>query len=297
MNYYLCNITVKDSTVKELFRISGLNNVPYGSLNKLPNGHFEFLNILLKQKDINFTENKTLNGWDLMCDKIYSQSEDSLIYTLLKLIEKMLNKNKTPKYKNMSINDFLEKTNFDVFMTAKITDDDFDIFYTDGSSENISGKPSGYASILLTDDENLTLTKKYDYLTEKEKSYIIYSGGIESGTNNMAEMKAVQTALENMTDKNIQVILADSDLSMKIFREYYKTWKNNNWIKPDKKAPANLDILLESVKLLEESNKIILFGWVPGHEKDAFGTIVHPFNFLCDEVAKNEKEKIINRKH
>ncbi|NIA05982.1 MAG: ribonuclease HI, partial [Proteobacteria bacterium] len=61
-----------------------------------------------------------------------------------------------------------------------------------------------------------------------------------------------------------------------ICRGWAKTWRQNGWIKSDKKPAVNPDLWAELLDLVAGLN--ITFKWVKGHAG-------HPLNERCDELA------------
>lgn len=124
--------------------------------------------------------------------------------------------------------------------------------YTDGSSLGNPG-PSGWASIILEDDE-----------TE-----IILSGNDKYSTNNRMELLAIIKGIEFVCENNI-IIYSDSKLSINCSKRIWKRKKN-----------------LDLWKLYDKvsQNKDIKFIWVKGHNGDKY-------NVMADKIAKEEAKKI-----
>jgi len=154
-----------------------------------------------------------------------------------------------------------------------------DIIYSDGSSSK-NNAAAGYGVCkLLEESTNGT----YDSFTGKFWTYTTYSGRIENGTNNIGELSGVKAAIINSGEKPIQIIISDNIYSIKSFREYVYTWKNNGWLAYNKKPIKNKELIQEIYSELSKksSEKIILFKWTKGHAGDSF-------NEICDKIAKKE---------
>jgi len=168
-----------------------------------------------------------------------------------------------------------EKLFLDISVLGKITDTEFDIIYSDGSFKKSTNEASyGVAKLLKEDNRGLL-----DMFTERLYTYQEISGKVQDGTNNIGELNGLKHAVKNFSDKKYQIIISDSEYSIKVFREWYYTWKNNDFKTHAKKEIKNKELIQEIYKLAEDSNTIILFKWTKGHAKN-------PFNELCDELAK-----------
>jgi ribonuclease HI len=170
----------------------------------------------------------------------------------------------------------LNKIFLEISIFAEINDSKIDITYTDGSFKKDRNEASYSTVKLLQEDPNGVL----DEFTNKKFIYQGLSGRIQNGTNNIGELTGIKTAVENFGDKKYQLIISDSEYGVKVFREWYYTWKNNNFKNYAKKEVANKELIQEIYNLLKSANKIILFKWTKGHNDNSF-------NEICDELAKN----------
>ncbi len=134
------------------------------------------------------------------------------------------------------------------------------IIYTDGGSSSNPG-PGGFGVVQI-------------YSNEKKE----ISGGFRLTTNNRMELMGVIVALRNLEYKNIPVkIYTDSRYVVNgITKGWAKSWRNNNWIKSDKKPAVNQDLWSELLDLVEPLK--VTFIWVKGHAGN-------PLNERCDELA------------
>ena len=169
------------------------------------------------------------------------------------------------------------KFTFDFITT--IDDSKFDIFYSDGSSSK-SENAASYATIKLLEESN-DEDALYEDLTQKTFKTQVFSGRIDSGTNNIGELTGVKTAIINRGNKQFQILVSDSEYSLKCFREWIYNWKQNGYKGANRKEILNCDLIKSIQAELETSNKIYLFKWTKGHVKTVL-------NEKCDEIAKGE---------
>lgn len=111
------------------------------------------------------------------------------------------------------------------------------IIHTDGSCHGNPGK-GGYAAIL-------------QYKTSEK---IIQGVSVDTTTSQRMELTAVVEALKTLNQPCNVVLNSDSQLVVKGIREWMPNWKANNWVKPDGKQPAHLDLWQELDKLISVHN-------------------------------------------
>jgi ribonuclease HI len=154
---------------------------------------------------------------------------------------------------------------------------DLDIFYTDGSYKDATKTASYACCKLLETDKNKEILM--DDFSKTLYSYDMKTNSIPNGTNNIGELTGLKIASENFGGNTYQVIISDSIYSIKSFREWYYNWKNNGFRNAANKEIANKDLIESTYSSLNNKNKIVLFKWTRGHNKDYF-------NELCDKTAK-----------
>ena len=134
------------------------------------------------------------------------------------------------------------------------------IIYTDGGSLGNPG-PGGYGIVKIYGDSI-------------EEIY----GGFRLTTNNRMELMGVIAALRILKEKDQKItIYTDSSYVVNgITKGWAKSWRKNNWIKPDKKPAINSDLWGELLDLIEPLK--INFVWVKGHAGNKY-------NERCDELA------------
>lgn len=137
--------------------------------------------------------------------------------------------------------------------------------YTDGSCLNNPG-PGGWAAILVWGEH------------EKE-----LCGGEADTTNNRMELMAAIMALEALTRPVEVTLTSDSTYLKDGITKWINGWKKNGWKTAAKKPVANQDLWMRLDEAIKPHN--ITWAWVKGHAG-------HPMNERCDELARNEAEKI-----
>lgn len=139
--------------------------------------------------------------------------------------------------------------------------------YTDGACSGNPG-PGGYGAIL-----------KYDGHIKE------LSGGEADTTNNRMELLGVIKALEVLKFPCKVILTTDSKyVADSVTNGWAKKWKQNNWIKSDKKKALNVDLWEKLLALLDVHD--VTFNWVKGHAG-------HPENERCDRLAVMERDKFI----
>ncbi len=138
------------------------------------------------------------------------------------------------------------------------------IIHTDGACKGNPG-PGGYAAILRYGD--------------KEK---VLSGGEKETTNNRMELTAVIAALSALKEPCEVELHSDSKYVVDALQNgWAKKWRENGWVKPDKKKALNPD-LWEKLLALCGAHHVSLV-WVKGHNGD-------PDNERCDKLATDRAD-------
>ncbi len=131
--------------------------------------------------------------------------------------------------------------------------------FTDGACSGNPG-PGGYGAILRYGEHIKEL-----------------SGGEEQTTNNRMELTAVIVALSALKEPCLVILTTDSKYVVDgIEKGWAKSWRENGWVKKDKKPALNPDLWGKLLDLLEIHE--VKFNWVKGHAG-------HPENERCDELA------------
>ena len=132
--------------------------------------------------------------------------------------------------------------------------------YSDGSSLGNPG-PGGYGGILE--------------FKGKRKEYF---GGEEETTNNRMELRGVIEGLKLLKEPCDVEVVSDSSYVVKAINEWL-----DSWVRRDFKKVKNVDLWKA---YLEAAAPHHVHGtWVRGHDG-------HPENERCDELARNEAERI-----
>lgn len=146
-------------------------------------------------------------------------------------------------------------------------------FFTDGACSGNPG-PGGWAIVKL-DNESVQC----------------FSGGEVETTNNRMELKAVVTAMRNISkldEKEKYEIHSDSAYVVNAIKnEWIKRWQLNGWKTSRKEEVKNQDLwkeLLELQKGLKSLGFKVKFVKVKGHSGNMF-------NEMADKLAKEETQK------
>ncbi len=132
--------------------------------------------------------------------------------------------------------------------------------YTDGGSINNPG-PGGYGAVIIMDGNQQEFT-----------------GGYRLTTNNRMELMGCIVALKNLKspDKPVALYSDSSYVVNGINKGWAAKWRQNGWLKSDKRPAINPDLWDELLTLIARFN--IRFNWVKGHAGN-------PLNERCDELA------------
>ncbi len=137
--------------------------------------------------------------------------------------------------------------------------------YSDGSSLGNPG-PGGWGTIL-------------DYKGNTKE----LSGGNSNTTNNQMELTGVIQGLKALKEPCNVKIVSDSKYVVQAINEWLVNWIRNNWRTAGKKPVKNLELWQEYVEVSKPHR--IEATWVKGHAG-------HPENERCDELARNEAERL-----
>ncbi|MHC1786157.1 MAG: ribonuclease HI [Christensenellales bacterium] len=139
--------------------------------------------------------------------------------------------------------------------------------YTDGACSGNPG-PGGWAAIL-----------KFG-VHEKE-----LSGNMHLTTNNRMELFAVISALGALKEPCQVEVFSDSTYVVHAFeKNWIEAWQKRGWKTTENKPVENQD--LWKLLLLTMRKHEVKFFKVPAHQD-------HPQNNRCDELAKEEVQKVI----
>lgn len=181
----------------------------------------------------------------------------------------------TPDSKSIS------QLNISIDFVREIDDTDMNIFYTDGSFKKETEEASFACFQLLEElnQTNISQTSAMDDYTGKIFCYNKLSGVISDGTNNIGELTGIKTAVDNFGEKYFQLIISDSEYSIKAYREWIYNWQKNGFKTYAKKPIANKELIESTFNNLINKSKIVFFKWTRGHNNNSF-------NELCDIEAK-----------
>jgi ribonuclease HI len=137
--------------------------------------------------------------------------------------------------------------------------------YTDGACSGNPG-PGGWGAVLR--------------FQGKEKEI---SGGSQSTTNNQMELQAAIEALKALKESCVVDLYTDSQYLRQGITQWIHNWKKNGWKTADKKPVKNQELWVELDGLVKKHS--IHWHWLKGHAG-------HPENERCDELARNEIDRL-----
>lgn len=140
------------------------------------------------------------------------------------------------------------------------------LIYTDGACSGNPGK-GGWGAVLV-------------YKNHRKE----ISGAEKETTNNKMELTAMIKALEMLKEPcEVEAYTDSKYLCDSINKGWAESWKENNWIKKDKKPALNADLWEKLLNLIKKHS--VQINWVKGHAG-------HPENERCDELATGEIKKL-----
>ncbi len=139
-------------------------------------------------------------------------------------------------------------------------------FYTDGSAHPNPG-PGGYGIVGIEGDK-VAFARSRQYKNQV--------------TNNEMELKAILYVMLNYGEKcddwgQPPVVYSDSAYCVNTFNDWMFGWARKGWIKSDKKAPENLDLIQAYYDWYQQGYRIDLRK-IKGHAG-------HEWNELADQLA------------
>ena len=264
MEFILCNIATNDIITERHLYSFILKSAAYGS--KISNkkiNFFQYNMVLIPYlfEYISAEDEENIKTFKKEClDKEYNE-DDYVFYSLYKFFS------------------FGEKLKIRCSILGVVDQTSLDIFYTDGSVDKTNNKAS-YGTVKLL-GESLIGNTELDVFTNTHQQYKQFSDVIMNGTNNIGELNGIKKAVEERGFNRIQVIISDSEYSIKAFREWIYTWVKNNYKNYSKKEISNKELIQEIQQNIEKSGKIYVFKWCKGHSNV-------PFNEMCDQLAKDK---------
>jgi ribonuclease HI len=140
--------------------------------------------------------------------------------------------------------------------------------YTDGACSGNPG-PGGWGAVLR--------------FQGKDKEI---SGGNPTTTNNQMELQAAIEALRALKEPCVVDLYTDSQYLRQGITQWIHNWKKNGWRTSDKKPVKNQELWVALDELVRAH--AIQWHWLKGHAG-------HPENERCDELARNEIDKLRSR--
>ncbi|CAM2895197.1 ribonuclease H family protein [Skermania piniformis] len=96
------------------------------------------------------------------------------------------------------------------------------------------------------------------------------SGGAPSGTNQIAELRAVLAAIEAHPGSEPLSVESDSIYAIKCASEWLPNWRRNGWRTSSGGPVRNLDLIRRIDQALTERPGPVRFRWIRGHVGDFF---------------------------
>ena len=137
--------------------------------------------------------------------------------------------------------------------------------YTDGACSGNPG-PGGWGTILRFQGKEREL-----------------SGGNPETTNNQMELQAAIEGLKALKEPCDVELYTDSQYLRQGITQWIHNWKRNGWRTADKK-PVKNQRLWEELDALAQTHTV-KWHWLKGHAG-------HPENERCDELARNEIDRL-----
>ena len=111
------------------------------------------------------------------------------------------------------------------------------------------------------------------------------SGGERSGTNQIAELRAVLEALRAHPGSEPMIIESDSQYAIKCASEWLPGWKRKGWKTATGAPVKNLELVRAIDRELTERTGPVRFRWVRGH-------VGNHFNEMADTLAGQAAREI-----
>ena len=258
MKYILCNIETTDILEDQLLYNDILKTLAYNARIK-SNKLFQYILVAVPY-EIKYFNEDIENKITIFKKNIISNSNDPYIFYSLHKV-------------------FGALSNTKIRVIQMLDSKSANIFYTDGSSSKIKEAASFGVVKLL--GESSSDEAKFDNFTGTNQLYQEISGKVDDGTNNIGELSGIHAAIKNAGFFSIQIIISDSEYSIKAFREWIYNWEKNHYKTYSNKSISNKELIQSIKKDIDGSGKIFLYKWVKGHSGDFF-------NECCDKLAKKE---------
>ncbi|NLV79024.1 MAG: ribonuclease HI [Rhodococcus sp.] len=114
------------------------------------------------------------------------------------------------------------------------------------------------------------------------------SGGERSGTNQIAELRALLEALRAHPGAEPMIIESDSQYAIKCASEWLPGWKRKGWKTASGAPVKNLDLVRDIDRALTERTGPVRFRWVRGH-------VGNHFNEVADKLAGEAAREVAAR--
>ncbi|MGL4306283.1 MAG: ribonuclease H family protein [Mycobacteriaceae bacterium] len=117
------------------------------------------------------------------------------------------------------------------------------------------------------------------------------TGGAPSGTNQIAELRAVLEAVLAHPGDQPLLIESDSQYAIKCASEWLPSWKSRGWKTASGSPVKNIELIQAIDAAINDRPGAVRFRWVRGH-------VGHHFNELADtlagEAARAVQDKVVD---
>ncbi len=110
----------------------------------------------------------------------------------------------------------------------------------------------------------------------------VFNSRSKNTTNNREEFNAISSAIQYAKDEEV-MIYTDSAYCLNTITKWMYSWAGNGWIKSDKKAPENLDIVIPIYTYMQFRTNV-KFTKVAGHSGNVY-------NEIADALATANRSK------
>lgn len=268
-SYILYNIYAGNEDTMKLLRDNFLKTIPYQKLS-----NFVFNNVLI-QYPVQRKFTPEFSDFVIShCEELKDEKSLDKYYGAFKFYETIKKFLKPDDEMRFSIS---EDSNI-------LTFKDFGISYTDGSSLKNGVLKAGW-SLTKIGEGDFRSSSHFNDIVGDTVAYSEHFGQCSENTNIVGELTAIYKAAEAFDDKKIQMIVSDSEYSIKCQREWIFTWMANGFHgSSGSNEVAHKDMITKIYNTSNYNGRIVLYKWIKGHSGDFF-------NELCDKNAKKGAEK------
>lgn len=115
------------------------------------------------------------------------------------------------------------------------------------------------------------------------------AGGIQSGTNQQAELMAIVAALRTIPGWLPLRVRTDSQYALNVATKWMAGWKARNWRKADGQPVMNLDLIQDLDRALTARSAPVTFEWVRGHRGDPMNEAADALCYAASTAVKRRQ--------